>query len=217
MATIVQSDQQVQRFLLHHVTWEAYEQLLAALGDRPGLRLNYDGESVEFMTISPLHEYLKKLVARLIEMLCFELNIPIKSGGSFTFKREDVERGLEPDECYWIQNESLVRGARELDFTIHPPPDLAVEVEVTRSVLDRMGIYARLQVPEIWRCGERSIRIVQLQPDGEYRQVETSAAFPFLPVGELVPFLQPDEQVDETTHLRRFVEWVRERRFAESM
>ena len=210
MATILEAEQHVQRFVLPHVTWEAYEQFLTALGDRPGLRLNYDGETLEFMTISPLHEHLKKIIARLIEMLTFELSIAIKSGGSFTFKREDVERGLEPDECYWIQNEALVRGVRDLDFTIHPSPDLAVEVEVTHSVLDRMAIYGQLQVPEIWRCGERSIRIFQLQSRGSYRQVETSDAFPFLRVADLVPFLQRDAQVDETTHLRRFVEWVRE-------
>lgn len=213
MATILQSEQHVQRFVLPRVTWEAYEQFLTALGDRPGLRLNFDGGRLEFMTISPLHEFIKRMIAQLIDMLCFELNIPKKSGGSFTFKREDVERGLEPDECYWIQNEALVRGARDLDFTIHPSPDLAVEVEVTRSVLDRMNIYAQLQVPEIWRCDERSIRIFALQSNGSYRQVDDSAAFPFLRVVDLVPFLEPDPQIDETTHLKRFVDWIREQNF----
>lgn len=93
MATILESEQHVQRFVLPRVTWEAYEQFLTALGDRPGLRLNYDGRNLEFMTISPLHEFIKRIVGQLIDMLCFELNIPKKSGGSFTFKREDVERG----------------------------------------------------------------------------------------------------------------------------
>lgn len=80
-------------------------------------------------------------------------------------------------------------------------------------MLDRMSIYAQLQVPEIWRCSETSIRICQLQSNGGYRHVETSAAFPFLRVADLVPFLQPDEQIDETTHLRRFAEWVRQQNF----
>ena len=97
-----------------------------------------------------------------------ELDIPIRSGGSTTFKSQILKKGLEPDECYWIANEHLVRGRLDLDLEVDPPPDLAVEVEITRSVLNRMGIYASLRVPEVWRSDGDQIIVEQLQADGTY-------------------------------------------------
>ena len=214
MATTVQSQQQSregQRFLLHDISWNVYEAFLSALGDRPGLHLTYDGESLEFMTISPPHEILKKMLGRLVEMLCWELQIAIKSGGSFTHKREDRQKGLEPDECYWIQNEPAVRGKRDIDLTRDPPPDLALEIDITSSSLDRLSIYASLEVPEVWRFDGQSLSVHQLQPDGQYGLSEESSAFPFLPVHELARFMQFDEKTGELTQLQSFVDWIRRR------
>ncbi len=216
MATTVQSQQQPragQRFLLHDISWSAYEAFLSALGDRPGLRLTYDGASLEFMTILPPHEILKKTLGRLVEMLCWELQIPIKSGGSFTHKREDRQKGLEPDECYWIQNEPVVRGKRDIDLTRDPPPDLALEIDITRSSLDRLSIYASLEVPEVWRFDGQSLSVYLLQAAGEYRLSEKSSAFPFLPVHELVRFMQFDEKTGELAQLQSFVAWIRRSEF----
>ncbi|HEX8201058.1 MAG TPA: Uma2 family endonuclease [Isosphaeraceae bacterium] len=135
-----------QRLVLWDVGWKGYLALLDVVGDRR-IRITYDRGNVELMTVSPLHEFSKKNLARLIEILSYELDLDIRSGGSFTFKREDLDRGLEPDECYWFRNEPLVRMKMEFDPLIDPPPDLVVEVEVSRSVLDRMGILAALGVP----------------------------------------------------------------------
>ena len=201
------------RNLLHGISWETYERMLAEISQQPGLRMTYDGGSLEIMTTSSAHEILKKLMARLVEMLCFELAIPHKSGGSFTHKREDLLKGIEPDECYWIQNEPAVRGKPSIDLSVDPPPDLALEVDITRSWLDRIAIYAALRIPEIWCFDGHSLRIHLLQSSGEYAESDRSAAFPFLPTTEFARFLQFDERADELTQLRMFVDWLREQNF----
>jgi Uma2 family endonuclease len=212
MATIVEPKQMnaPQRFLLEDVRWETYATFLESLGDRPGLYLTYDRGRLELMTKSPIHEWLSRMMGRLVEMLSFELDIPIRSGGSFTMLREDLERGLEPDECYWIASEALVRNKREIDLTKSPPPDLAIEIDVTNSSLNRQGIYAALGVPELWRYDQESIQVCLLQPDGSYQVAEKSKAFPFLPVQELTRFLNIEDGNDETTRLREFVAWLGE-------
>lgn len=137
-----------QRVLLEGIRWETYEQMLADLQDRP-IRLTYDRGTLEIMSPSRRHEGLKVRLGRLIETMTLELGIPIECGGSTTWRRQDLAKGLEPDGCYWVQNESVVRDLDELDLRIPPPPDLAVEVEVWSSSVDRMGIYAALGVPDL--------------------------------------------------------------------
>src|SRR5439155_310836 len=90
-----------------------------------------------------------------IGALADELGLPLMRGGSTTLRRRRKQRGLEPDRCFWIANEPAVRAVRDLDLRIHPPPDLAVETDVTNSSLDRMGIYAALGVLEVTVAGQR--------------------------------------------------------------
>jgi Uma2 family endonuclease len=198
-----------QRFLLDNVTWDQYVAISDALPDRAGLRISFDGETLELMTTSRLHEWFKKMLGRLIEALTFEWNIPISSGGQMTFRRRRALRGLEPDQCYWIKNERLMRGKTTFDAELDPPPDLAIEIDVAHSSVSREKIYARLRVPELWRFDGESLRVLVLTGSGKYREVDQSPTFPTLPIAELVPFLLPDESRDETTMLRHFVEWLR--------
>jgi Uma2 family endonuclease len=198
-----------QRVLLQNVSWQTYETLLAEAGG-PGNRLTYDHGSLEIMTVSHGHESYGKLIGRLIETLTVELDIPIHSGGSTTFKREAKKRGLEPDECYWIQNERSMRGKKEFEIETDPPPDLAIEVELSRSALDRMGIYAALGVPEVWRFDTVALTVWHLRGDGRYAQAEQSRAFPFLPLAEVIRFLRASDTEDETTLVRSYRQWVRE-------
>jgi Uma2 family endonuclease len=198
-----------KRFLLYDIGWQGYQQLLDILGDRP-IRVTYDRGNIELMSPSHAPESYGYLLARFVETLTEELNLPIKGGGSTTFNREDVDRGLEPDECYYIQNEPRVRGKKKIDLTRDPPPDLALEVDITSSSLDRMGIYAALKVPELWRLDGQTLRVYILQPDGQYALSDRSAAFPFLPLAEIVRFLQLSDTMDETSLVRSFRAWVRD-------
>jgi len=145
-----------------------------------------------------------------VEALTEELEIDIAGYGSMTFRREDLERGLEPDDCYWIANEPLVRGRLVLDLATDPPPDLALEIEISRSALNRMGIYAKLRVPEVWCWDGVTLRVFLLGPDGQYTQSRTSRAFPFLPLDVFAQFLQAGPDISETQQVRQFRQWVRE-------
>jgi Uma2 family endonuclease len=201
------------RVVLYNVSWETYTTLRKNLGESP-IRLTYDGNNLEIMSPSRWHEHAKKILGRMVEILTLELNIPVSSGGSMTFQRADLERGLEPDECYWIANESAVREKRELDLTIDPPPDLAIEVDISPSRLDRPRIYSKLQVPEIWRYDGHEVHVELLLSDGTYQPAEASLSFAFLQMRELPRFLAIAEHEGETQGLRAFVQWLREQDFS---
>ncbi len=197
-----------QRLFLSGVTWEAYGHLLEGFEGRH-VRLTYDRGNLEVMTVSPPHEMWKKLLARLLEALTEEMNIPILSLGNTTFRREDAERGLEPDECWYIQQEALMRHKEEIDLAIDPPPDLVIEVEVSRSILDRLNILAALGVPEVWRYDGQTLRVCVLGDEGQYAETDHSPTFPMLPLSELTRFLSQRGQTDETSLVRSFRAWVR--------
>ena len=197
------------RFLLNGVSWQFYETCLAEIGDRR-VRLTYHRGNIEMMSPSEEHERFKYLLARLLELFTFELGIPIRGVGSTTWRRQEADAGLEPDECYYIEHEPQVRGKREVDLAVDPPPDLALEIEITRSALDRMAIYAALGVPEVWRFDGHKLSIHELGTDGSYHPRGRSRNLPALAPQDLVRFLTTANDTDETTWLRSFQQWVRE-------
>ena len=201
-----------QRLILNHVRWHSYVAIGALLSDRPCLRMTYDRGTLEFMTTSPQHEIYKKRLGRLIETLAEECNLRIASAGNMTFQNEELERGLEPDDCYWIAHEANMRARLAWDAKLDPPPDLVVEIEISRSAVDRMGVYAALGVPEVWRCDGVTLRANLLQPDGGWLESEYSPTFPKIPLTDIVPFLQPSEAVDYLSMVRAFRAWVDEQR-----
>jgi Uma2 family endonuclease len=200
-----------QRFVLHDLDWHGYRAIAKSLNEHH-VRLTYDRGNLELMTLSHEHEHWNELLGRLIHVLTEELNMPCQSGGSTTFDREDLDRGIEPDRCYYLVNEPQVRGKNEIDLTIDPPPDLAVEIEVTRSAGNRMSIYAALRVPEVWRFDPAApgLRICRLTETGTYVEVEASAYFSFLPISQVVSFLRRRGELDETSLVRSFRDWVRQ-------
>lgn len=206
MATAERVVTSEQRFLLHGVDWRSYQLLGQALLNRH-IRITYDRGSLEMMTVSNEHERNKRFVGRLIEEFTVALDVPIQSAGSTTWKREDMERGLEPDECYYILNEPLVRFKEELDLAVDPPPDLALEVEVSRSLLDRIAIYAALGVPEIWRYDGRKL-IVGVLHEGVYVQQERSLNLPLLEPATVLRFVELRQTLNETACIRAFREWL---------
>lgn len=196
------------RSVLDGVSWEAYEEFLEALSDHY-LRHTYDRGTLEMMSPSKEHDWPKKVIARMIESMALELNIPIQSIGSTTVRRAEAKRGLQPDESYYVAHEPQVRGKDSYDPGIDPPPDLAVEVEATRSLLSRLGVYAALGVPEIWRYDGTSLRFYQRNEAGEYIEIDRSLAFPFLPPADIQRLLDQRATIGETALVRSFIEWVR--------
>jgi len=196
-----------QSIVLYGIDWESYEKFLEAVGERR-IFLTYDRGKLEIMAPLWNHEWWKRRVGYLLPVLGHELKIKVQGGGSTTFRRRDLERGLEPDECFYIQHAVQMAGQRQLDLARDPPPDLALEIEITTSALDRMGIYAALGVPEVWRYDGNVLHVHQLQPDGEYAERSTSANFPTLPLAAFVDFLNQTQNVTDDEILEVFRDWV---------
>ena len=205
---------QARRFRVDGVSWRAYEGLLRAFDEERHFRITYDRGKLEIMTLSAGHERSKHLLGRLVEALTDELEINIAGYGSLTMKRRLKQRGLEPDECYWVRNEAKVRNLKKFTPRRDPPPDLALEIDVTHSSLDRLGIYAALRVREVWRWDGKKLQVYVLDENGEYQLREYSIAFPFLRPAELVRFLNMAAAHGETAMLRAFREWVRKQKAA---
>ncbi len=197
------------RVVIRNLSWETYEALLRDRGDE-GPRMAYDRGALEVMSPSSKHESLKKLIARLLETFTEVLGIDVVGTGSTTFKLQLKERGTEPDESYYIRNEGRVRG-REIDLSTDPPPDLAIEIDLRRSCLDKLGIYAALRIPEVWSHDGKRVVIYRLQPSGGFAASDRSAALPDLPVEELTRFLDRIGSESDTQIVRAFRRWVEEK------
>ncbi|KYC41427.1 hypothetical protein WA1_22310 [Scytonema hofmannii PCC 7110] len=205
-ATLIQSP---DRVLLKNISWQTYQSLVKDFEQQPAIRLTYDRGLLEIrMPLDP-HEIYKKLLGRLVEALTEELGIEIRSLGSRTCNREDLEKGLEPDQCYYIQNEPVVWDKEQIDLTKDPPPDLTIEVDITSSSIDRLDIYLNIGVPEVWRYDGQSIIIYCLE-NNQYQLRERSVAFPLLAIQDLGRFLTLKKITKENALIRSFREWVKE-------
>jgi Uma2 family endonuclease len=162
------------------------------------------------MSPLPEHETNTDFLGCLARALSDELGLPIKGGGSTTLRRRRRQRGLEPDRCYWIANEPAVRGKQTLDLRVDPPPDLAIEVDVTSSSLDRMSIYATLGVPEVWSVDNRTLTFHELGANRTYTPISHSLSFKMLTPADLMNFVAMCANQDENTLLRLFRARVRQ-------
>jgi Uma2 family endonuclease len=197
--------------MLDDVSWQTYTRLLHVFDRRSSIRLTYDCGTLEIMTITHEHESDGEFLGRMVETLTEELGLPIKVGGSTTFRRRRKQRGLEPDQCFWIASEAQVRGKRKIDLNVDPPPDLVIEIDVTHSSLPRLDIYATLGVPEVWRFDGEELTFHLLGPNGEYVESASSPTFPGVKPRDLVRFMNMRFRAEENSVIRQFRAWVRER------
>jgi len=200
-----------QRVILSNVSWQTFEQLLKELGDNRAARLAYNEGFLEIMTPLGPHENNNRLIESLIGVIADELNLNLKKFGSLTMKREKKRKGAEPDSCYYLQNEPLVRNKQDIDLDKDPPPDLALEIDITSGSLDKRPIYAAIGVPELWRYDGYRLEVFVLQKlDGNYQSVSQSPTFPWLPLDVIPRFIRQSLVDGETATLRAFRAWVRE-------
>jgi Uma2 family endonuclease len=120
-----------------------------------------------------------------------------------------LKKGLEPDECYYVQHAADVEGKDELDLKKDPPPDLAIEIDITHRSIPRLPIYAALGVPEVWRFDGLKLTVLILGDDGKYRPATSSLAFPFLPMETFSSFLLRLASEPQIAVLREFRDWVK--------
>ncbi|HEV2295280.1 MAG TPA: Uma2 family endonuclease [Tepidisphaeraceae bacterium] len=194
--------------LLDEVSWELYEQLLKETAHQ-NLRITYDEGRLFLMSPLPKHEKVKTLTGRMIELASLERGIPIASLGSTTWKRQELKKGLEADECYYMQHEKQVRALMDLDLSRDPPPDLAIEVYISYNPLNRPSVYSALRVPEIWRFRRDAYEFLLRSADGTYHSIPRSEALPFLTPADINRFVDKIGTTDETSLMLEFREWVR--------
>lgn len=197
-----------QRVLLSDVTWQEFETILDELGEHRAARIAYDRGVLEIMAPLPEHEDDKEIIGDLVKALLEELEIEFRSLGSTTFKNQIMLQAIEPDQCFYIENESKIRGKKRLDLTQDPPPDLALEIDVTSRT--HPSIYAALKVPELWRFEKGTLQINLLQ-NGDYVVSEQSKNFPNFGLSEILPqYLELSKTAGRNAVIRAFRNWVRE-------
>ena len=196
------------RVLLRGVSWELYAQLRCS-EDRRNVRMTYVSGVLEVMSPSRIHERLTRLISKLLEVWAEEYEIEVDCDGSTTMQREDLSRGLEPDNSYYVQHAESMRDRDQLDLLIDPPPDIVIEVDITSSSTGRLPIYAELGVSEVWRCDGRALKFYLLNSRGVYQEIGASATFPPLAPDDIMRFVDQRFDVGQTSLVKQFREWVR--------
>jgi Uma2 family endonuclease len=197
--------------VLQDVPWEDYEQLLNDVGSRrPGLRMTYDHGRLEVMSPLRKHEKYKEFIVRLVDVLTDELGLPLESSGSTTWRNKKNLTAFEPDACFHIARAREVIGKEELEMGVDPPPDLAVEIDVTNESSSKFPLYAAYGVPEVWRyVSKRKTWHIYALRHGVYEEVPASPSFPLLNPGVLASFIDRSTSLGQSKALAAFRLWVR--------
>jgi Uma2 family endonuclease len=213
MKPLMLSSGKSQRFVLHEADWKQYVQLRRSLDDR-GQRafVTFDGHRLELMSPSMQHDRAGELLGVVVRAIGMATGSKLIGGGSTTFKKRSARRGLEPDRCFWIQNYQKLVGVKHIDLSVHPPPDLAIEVEVSRRLLDRRAIYARLGVPELWVYNARTFQILRLGEANRYQITSTSGACPTIRCEGIEALLEAAWTMDDTEWQSQLEDWLRKAR-----
>jgi Uma2 family endonuclease len=216
MATIVQAPEPrtapkaagPDRILLHNISWELYEQLREEESNW-SVRMAYDSGDLELMSPSQKHEEIGYRFELFMVALAQTLGFKFAGMAHTTWKNEAAEKAKEADACYYLANFDRIRG-KTIDLEVDPPPDLAVEVEVSRSAIDSLNIYAAIGVPEIWRFNGEHLHIHLRQADGSYLESARSLALPFVQPDEVVFWLRKAiEMSDNMDWMTQVQDWAR--------
>ena len=198
--------------VVQDVAWEDYERLLDDLVDRPGVRITYDQGRLEIMSPLPEHEEYKEFIARLVYVLCDDLDVNVEPRGSATWKKKSEGKGTEPDTCFYVANAERIIGKRKIDLSLDPPPDIAVEIDTTNESLSKFPIYSTLGVPEIWRYDSRRGRVFIYElRDQSYIEVPSSRSFPILTGAVLADFIEQSKTQGHKAAIAAFRRWIKTR------
>jgi Uma2 family endonuclease len=196
------------QLLIKDVSWQTYKRILEELGEQRSSRVSYSQGIMEIMTPLPEHEAAKVIIGDLVKALLEELEIEFWSLGSTTFAQENMISGVEPDDCFYIQNEAAVRNKDRINLEIDPVPDLAIEIDITSRT--RFNNYELLGVPELWRWNGKKLEI-NILVDGKYIESTTSRIFPNLPIAEVIPeYLNRSKTFGRNATMKAFRALVRE-------
>jgi len=207
-STPPQQSSEERLITLTGIKWLTFKAIMSDVGDGRAWRIAYAERVLEIRMPLTEHEEPKGMIESFVEAFADAIDIEVRKLGALTLEREDLARAIEPDSCFYIQNESVVRG-KSINLLADPPPDLVVESDYTSSSLNKFSIYASLGVPEIWRYRNQCLVVYQLV-EGNYEERENSLAFPFLPIAEIPAFIEQSKTIGQRAAVRLFRDRVRE-------
>ncbi len=190
-----------EKHIYYGVSWDTYLQLLGDLGDNRSVRLTFNRGVLEIMSPKRLHEQVTRLVDMMVTLLAFELGLNIDNCGAMTLRVERAQRGGEPDSCFYIAHEEVVRGVEEINLQVHPPPDIVLEVDITSPSLDKFGLYLAARVPEVWRYDGAHMSFHALAGE-QYDIASQSLSFPHLTAAMLERYLAIGREQGSTSMLQ---------------
>ena len=195
--------------VLHGISWKMYRKL-RNMPENHNIRMTYDRGELEIMSPSAEHEGIASLIGDLIKVWALELKIPFRSCRTMTIRRSVLTRGFEPDNCYYIQHEPQMWDKKKIRFKTDPPPDLAIEVEVTHKLLNKMALYAAFRVPELWSWRGGELKVYEFTQEGGYVARESSICFPMFPIAKTQEIVQRLCTAHEADLIFSFRDWVRD-------
>lgn len=198
-----------RRILLTDISWDDYENFLTDFESRPGWRLAFDKGKLEIMPPTPEHEAYSFSFHDFVRAYCDEMEIELEGRKSATFRSKALEKGVEPDECYYNQSAEKIAG-KMLSNKDFPVPDIAVEIDITTESLDKFPIYAALKVPELWIYNGKILAFYELEGE-KYHQIANSRALPEISADDLVKFLEISRSKGQTAALKNFRQWLGEK------
>jgi len=207
-STPPQQSSEEKLITLTGIKWVTFKAIMSDVGDGRAWRIAYAEGVLEIRTPLTEHEEPKGMIESFVEAFADELDMEVRKLGALTLEREDLARAIEPDSCFYVQNESVVRG-KSINLPADPPPDLVVESDYTSSSLNKFSIYASLGVSEIWRYRNQCLQVYQLV-EGSYEPKENSLAFPCLPIAEIPAFIEQSKTIGQRAAVRLFRDRVRE-------
>jgi Uma2 family endonuclease len=203
-----------QQMLLKDISWQKLEKILEEMGERRAARISYSDGWLEIMVPLPEHEKDKEIFGELVRILLDKLEIDFEPFGSTTLKNERMRQAVEPDTSFYIQNQAAVIGKNRIDLNIDPPPDLAIEIDITSRT--RFDNYEILGVPELWRYQQQGLEIFLLQ-EGKYIKSQSSPNFPNIPIIELVnEYVRQCLSIGRSQAMRNFRSWVRDNLYTQN-
>jgi Uma2 family endonuclease len=208
MTTTLTSADSEQRVVLHNISWELYESLLAAHTDRSVPRFTFDQGCLEIVSLSPAHERLSGAIDLLVTIAAEEKRVNLMGVGSTSFRRQDLDRGFEPDGCFYGKNLHRVQGKDEIDLRVDPPPDLAIEIDFTSPSISKLPIMAAIGVPELWLYHNNEWRIFTLQR-GNYTEQAESLILPGITAELITVLIEVRRTMEPLDWMRRVREAVR--------
>jgi Uma2 family endonuclease len=201
--------EQQAAIILSNVEWKTYRQFVEETLDviRSPL-FYYDEGNLLIMSVSSEHEGIKDSIVYLINILTEEFQINARSLGSTTYLKDDIEKGFEPDSCFYFENEPKIRGLKRMDMSVHSAPDLIVEVDIMSLSTFRQHIFAAFGVPEIWRFDGERIEILKLE-NNKYVSIENSLSLPKVSPAVLTAFIKESQTLSRLEWIAKIRDWAK--------